>query len=165
MAQADQNPATREAAIAALAKVGAPGKQEVGRLVELWRDQSAGKRALYADAICTLKLDPDSTAVVFVPALKNPEKALRIKAAQVLGEAGAAVHEKSFSELLRLADDVDGDVRAAARAALVKLGTPTANDRFALQDGLSGKSSEVRCYSRFRSSARSGRMACRALHT
>jgi HEAT repeat protein len=145
-ATADPNPAVRAAVGAALDRVGAPAKEDAAQLLALWQEPSPEKRDRFAVAVRLLKPDPETSALLFLPLLKDPENTIRLQAIQVLGEAGDSVRDRTFSKLLPLLDDADANVRKSALLAVRKLGAPKGSDRHELEAGLRAKSVEMRLY-------------------
>ncbi len=131
--------------LALLPKTGAPDKGEATVLTQLLNARDFPEGRLYAfDALAGLGADARPALAPLTEALKDPDAAVRRKAATALGAIGPEAKPMAFTPLLGLLRDKEPTVTDAAADALSKLGKPEREHTRAVADLLSHPNEPVR---------------------
>jgi HEAT repeat protein/S1-C subfamily serine protease len=135
---------THRAAQAALLKMGAPEKTELGFLSDALKSQSTSIRAYAASGLAQLGPDALPALPALLEAGKDNDSAVRAAALRALGRMGPGSKDVVFPVLAAALKDKDDRLHGAAAEGIASVGALNAGDLPLLREMLKDKNPDVR---------------------
>lgn len=124
--RAMDDPATRLAAVDAIAVVGPPAAAAIDKLIEFLHDDEAATREHSAFALMRVNADPSKALAPLLNAFGDPQYESRASVAMALGKIGRASPERVVPALAAALNDPDDEVRHDSAMALQEFGPDAA---------------------------------------